>query len=35
MQVGEVVRRLRGIDCMGSGTSCTDQLAHALEEADS
>jgi len=33
MEVGEVIRRLRGIDCQGRGTSCPDQLARALEEA--
>lgn len=27
MEVDEVIRRLRGIDCMGRGTSCPDQLA--------
>lgn len=34
MEVGEVIRRLRGIDCGGKGTSCPDQLARALEGAD-
>ena len=29
----EVVRRLKGIDCEGRGTSCPDQLAKALEAA--
>ncbi len=29
----EVMDTLRGIDCNGRGTSCPDQLAHALEEA--
>jgi len=33
MEVEEVIRRLRGIDCMGKGTSCPDQLAQALEKA--
>ena len=33
MPVDEVLRRLKGIDCEGRGTSCTDQLAKALEEA--
>lgn len=33
MEVGEAIKRLRGIDCMGRGTSCPDQLARALEEA--
>lgn len=27
----EVVALLKGIDCKGKGTSCPDQLAHALE----
>lgn len=29
----EVIDQLRGIDCGGKGTSCPDQLAHALEAA--
>ncbi len=33
MDVTEVVKRLKGIDCNGRGTSCPDQLAHAVEEA--
>ena len=33
MEVAEVIRRLKGIDCNFRGTSCPDQLAHALEEA--
>ncbi len=33
MEVSEVIRRLRGIDCNYRGTSCPDQLARALEEA--
>ena len=33
MEVDEVIRRLRGIDCMERGASCPDQLARALEEA--
>lgn len=32
MCVDEAIRRLRGIDCRGRGTSCPDQLACALEE---
>lgn len=31
MDVTEVIKRLRGIDCNGKGTSCPDQLARALE----
>lgn len=30
--VEEAVQRLKGIDCRGRGTSCPDQLAHALEQ---
>ena len=30
MKVDEVIARLKGIQCRG-GTSCPDQLAHALE----
>ncbi len=33
MDVTEVVKRLKGIDCNGRGTSCPDQLARAVEEA--
>lgn len=33
MDVDEAISRLKGIDCNGRGTSCPDQLAHALEEA--
>lgn len=33
MPAREVLRRLKGIDCDGKGTSCTDQLAIALEKA--
>lgn len=32
MEVAEVIKRLRGIDCSGRGTSCPDQLARALEK---
>ena len=31
MDTGEAVRRLKGIDCRGKGTSCPDQLARAIE----
>jgi uncharacterized protein (TIGR03905 family) len=30
MEVGEVVKKLKGIDCGGRGTSCGAQLATAL-----
>lgn len=33
MDAEEAVKRLKGIDCRGRGTSCPDQLAKALEEA--
>lgn len=33
MPVDEVIRRLKGTDCGGKGTSCPDQLAIALELA--
>ncbi|HIH87657.1 TPA: TIGR03905 family TSCPD domain-containing protein [Candidatus Bathyarchaeota archaeon] len=33
LEVGEAIRKLKGIDCMGKGTSCPDQLARALEKA--
>ncbi len=29
----EVIRRLKGINCAGKGTSCPDQLARGLEQA--
>ena len=32
MPAEEVIRRCKGIDCNGRGTSCPDQLARALEE---
>jgi uncharacterized protein (TIGR03905 family) len=32
MDAREVARRLKGIDCGKKGTSCPDQLAHAIEE---
>ena len=31
-EVEEVIKRLKGIDCGGRGTSCPDQLAKALEQ---
>ena len=31
MKIGDVISRLKGIDCDGKGTSCPDKLAHALE----
>ncbi len=33
MDASEVIKRLRGINCNGKGTSCPDQLARAIEEA--
>lgn len=35
MSVDEVIKRLKGTDCGGRGTSCPDQLAQALELAKS
>ncbi len=32
MPVGDAIKKLRGIDCDGRGTSCPDQLSKALEE---
>ena len=31
MDVEEAIRRMKGIDCRGRGTSCPDQFAKALE----
>ena len=33
LEVTEAIHRLEGIDCMGKGTSCPDQLSKALREA--
>ncbi len=33
MEADEVIKRLKGVDCSGRGTSCPDQLACALELA--
>lgn len=33
MDADEVVKRLRGTNCNGKGTSCPDQLAQAIENA--
>lgn len=32
MNIDEAIKRLKGIDCRGRGTSCPDQLAIALEK---
>lgn len=32
MNINDAIRKLKGIDCNGRGTSCPDQLARALEE---
>ena len=32
MKAEEVIKRCKGIDCSGRGTSCPDQLALALGE---
>jgi len=34
MKVEEAIKRLKGIPCGTRGTSCPDQLAKALEEAN-
>ncbi len=31
MKANEVVKRLKGTNCSGRGTSCPDQLARAIE----
>lgn len=31
MDINEAIKRLKGIDCRGRGTSCPDQLSKALE----
>ena len=33
MKVDEVIKRLDGLKCGGKGTSCPDQLAQALKQA--
>lgn len=33
MKVEDVIKRLKGIDCGGKGTSCPDQLSKALAAA--
>ena len=33
MNAEEAIKRLKGIDCRGRGTSCPDQLSLAIEEA--
>lgn len=33
MPAEEAIRRLKGINCKGKGTSCPDQLACGLEQA--
>ena len=32
MKVNDAIKKLKGIDCRGRGTSCRDQLAIALEK---
>ncbi len=32
MKVNDAIKKLKGIDCRGRGTSCPDQLAIALEK---
>ena len=33
MPAEDIVKRLKGTDCNGRGTSCPDQLAQAIEQA--
>ena len=33
MKAEDVIARLKGLNCNGRGTSCPDQLARAIEEA--
>lgn len=32
MKIADVIERLEGVQCGEKGTSCPDQLAHALKE---
>lgn len=32
MPVDRVIQAFKGVDCGGRGTSCPDQIAHALEQ---
>lgn len=32
MKVEDAIKKLKGIDCRGRGTSCPDQLAQGLEK---
>lgn len=32
MKIEDVIRKLKGIDCKGRGTSCPDQIAKALQK---
>ena len=32
MKAEDIIKKLKGINCGGKGTSCPDQLAKALEE---
>ena len=34
MEVKEVIKKLRGIECGAKGTSCSDQLARSLEQIE-
>lgn len=33
MEANDAIKKLKGIDCGGRGTSCSDQFTKALEEA--
>ena len=32
MNINDAIKKLKGIDCRGKGTSCPDQLARGLEK---
>lgn len=34
MPVEQVIKAFKGVDCGGRGTSCPDQIAKALEQAE-
>lgn len=33
METGDLIKRLKGVQCKGRGTSCADQLAAAVEKS--
>ena len=32
MNINDAIKKLKGINCRGRGTSCPDQIANALEK---